>query len=69
MFISPHHLLSLSRLLIALRAPMPMAAVVLEDSVSLGVITVNGNVEDVSLAPMTAPCVMNVNALPPTRAI
>ena len=39
-----------------------MAAVVLEDSVSLRVIAVNGNVEDVSLSPMTAPRVMDVNA-------
>ena len=34
---------------------------VLEDNVGPGVITINGNVEDVSLAPMPAPCVMDVN--------
>ena len=35
---------------------------VLEDSVGCGVITVNGNVEDVSLTPMATQRVMNVNA-------
>ena len=34
---------------------------VLKDSVGFGMITVNGNVEDVSLAPMPAPCAMDVN--------
>ena len=58
----PYHLSSLSWLLVALLAPVPVTSIVLEDSVGRGVITVNGNVEDVSLAPMTAPCVMDVNA-------
>ena len=35
---------------------------VLEDSVGLGMITINGNVEDVSLNPMATQRVMNVNA-------
>ena len=35
---------------------------VLKDSVGFGMITVNGNVEDVSLASMATQCVMDVNA-------
>ena len=60
--VHPYHLLSLVWLLVALLATVPKKTMVLEDSVGLGVITVNGNVEDVSLAPVTAPCVMDVNA-------
>ena len=41
-----------------------MAAVVLEDSVGPGVITINRNVEDVSLSPMPTPGVMDVDAPP-----
>ena len=63
LFVSPpYHLSSLVWLLVALLAPVPITSIVLEDSVGRGVITVNGNVEDVSLAPMIAPCVMDVNA-------
>ena len=59
--VHPYHLLSLSWSGIALPATVPKTTMVLEDSVGPGVITINGNIEDVSLAPMPAPCVMDVN--------
>ena len=60
--VHPYHLLSLFWLLVALLATVPLTTMVLEDSVGCGVITVNGNVEDVSLASMATPSVMDVNA-------
>ena len=60
--IHPYHLLSLGWLLVALLATLPFTTMVLEDSVGLGMITVNGNVEDVSLASMATPCMMDVNS-------
>ena len=63
LFVPPHNLLTLKRLLITLRAPMQMAAVVLKNSASLGVITINWSIEDVSLTSMTAQGVMDVNTL------
>ena len=59
--VHPYHLLSLVGSGVALLATVPFTAMVLEDSVGCGVITVNGNVENVWLAPMPAPCVMDVN--------
>ena len=56
------HLLSLGGSGVALLATVPKATMVLEDRVGLGVITINGNVEDVSLASMSTQRVMNVNA-------
>ena len=56
------HLLSLGGGGGALLAPVPKTTMVLEDRVGLGVITINGNVEDVSLTSMATQCVMNVNA-------
>ena len=55
------HLLSLGGGGVALLATVPFTTMVLEDSVGLGMITMNGNIEDVSLAPMATPCVMDVN--------
>ena len=46
--VHPYHILSLFWLLVALLATVPFTTMVLEDSVGCGVITVNGNVEDVS---------------------
>ena len=60
--VHPDHLLSLGWLLVALLATVPKTTMVLEDSVGLEMITINGNVEDVSLTPMATPCVMDVNA-------
>ena len=60
--VHPDHLLSLGGLLVALLATVPKATMVLEDSVGLGVITINGNVEDVSLASMATSSMVNVNA-------
>ena len=41
---------------------MPKATVELKDSVGLGVITVNGNIKDVSLASMATQRVVNVDS-------
>ena len=60
--VHPDHLLSLGGLLVALLATVPKATMVLEDRVGLGVITINGNVEDVSLTPMATSSMVNVNA-------
>ena len=62
LFVPPHHFLSLRRIRVALNATVPMAAVVLKDRVGLRVITIDEGVEDVSLTPMAAPCVMDVDA-------
>ena len=56
-----YHLISLKFSGEALRTAVPMTTIVLEYSFGLGVITIHGNIEDVSLAPMTTPCVMDVN--------
>ena len=55
------HLLSLVGSGVALLASVPFTTMILEDSVGCGVITVNRNVEDVSLAPMTTSSMMDVN--------
>ena len=60
--VHPYHLLSLVGSGVALPATVPKTTMVLEDSVGLGMITVNGNVEDVSLTSMATPRVMEVNA-------
>ena len=48
----------------AFLAPMPEAAVELKDGFRLGVITIHRRAQNVSLASMTTPCVMNVDAPP-----
>ena len=58
--VHPYHLLSLVGSGVALLATVPVTAIVLEDSVGHGVITVNWNVEDVSLTSMATPGVMDV---------
>ena len=60
--VHPDHLLTLDGGGEAPLAPVPTTTMVLEDSVGRGVITVNGNVEDVSLTPMATQCVVNENA-------
>ena len=59
--VHPYHLLSLVWSGVALLATVPFTVMVLKDRVGLGMITINGNIEDVLLAPMPAPCVMDVN--------
>ena len=46
----------------AFLAPMPEAAVELKDGFRLGVIAVHWRAQNVSLASMTTPCMMNVDA-------
>ena len=60
--VHPDHLLALDGGGEAPLAPVPFTTMVLENSVGRGVITINGNVENVSLTSMVTQRVVNVNA-------